>query len=433
MVFCPPQHGKSELVSRRLPAFMLGKNPNLKIAGASYSADLSQSFNREVQRIIQDPAYAELFPGTRLNDSNVKTSAKGSWLRNADIFEVVGSRGFYKSVGVGGPLTGTPVDIAIIDDPVKDAVEANSATYRNRVWDWYSTVLETRLHNASQVLITLTRWHEDDLAGRLLDFAKAGKGEPWVVLTLPAIKEDNSNPEDPRQIGEALWESRHSKQKILNAKSKSEKTFASLYQQRPAPEDGGMLKRDWWQFISKADFEKLARNAPRKAWIDGAYTAKQENDPSGFMATCFIQNKLYIIAAESHRLEFPEFRQKTIDFATEQGITNRGIINIEPKASGLSVIQALQRETLLPVKAFKFPKGAGISMQDDKVTRISASSSFIESGRVVLVQGNWNEAFITQCTIFPNGKHDEYIDMLAMACADSFLQKGERFITVHRD
>lgn len=401
---------------------MLGKNPNLKIAGASYAADLAQSFNREVQRIIQEPAYADLFPNTRLNDSNVKTSAKGSWLRNADIFEVVGAKGFYKSVGVGGPLTGTPVDIAIIDDPVKDAVEANSATYRNRVWDWYSTVLETRLHNASQVLITLTRWHEDDLAGRLLEFANAGKGEQWTVLTLPAIKEDNHNPEDPREIGEALWENRHSKTKILNAKSKSERTFASLYQQRPAPEEGGLLKRDWWQFISKQEYEKISRSQVKKLWVDGAYTAKQENDPSGFMVTCFIGGKLYIQLAESHRLEFPEFREKVIDLAHTQGIMPRGIINIEPKASGPSVIQSLQRDTNLPVKAYKFPKASGVTMNDDKYTRISAGSTYIESGRVVLVEGSWNEGMVTQCCIFPNGKHDEYVDLLAMAIADAYLQ-----------
>jgi hypothetical protein len=187
LVFMPPQHGKSELVSRRLPAYMLGLNPKLKIVGASYSADLAQSFNRAVQRIIDSEDYHKLFPNTYLNRSNVRNDAKGSYLRNSDMFETVNHKGFYKSVGVGGSLTGTPADIAIIDDPVKDAIEALSPTYRNRTWNWFTDVLLTRLHNDSQILITQTRWHEDDLSGRILS-AIGKTGEQWDILTLPAIK-----------------------------------------------------------------------------------------------------------------------------------------------------------------------------------------------------------------------------------------------------
>jgi len=147
MVFMPPQHGKSELTSRRLPAYLLGRNPKLKIIGCSYSSDLATSFNRDVQRIIDDELYQQIFPETTLNGSNVRTSAKGSYLRNSDMFEIVEHRGFYKSIGVGGSLTGTPADIGIIDDPVKDAIEAESITYRSRVWDWFTQVFMTRLHN----------------------------------------------------------------------------------------------------------------------------------------------------------------------------------------------------------------------------------------------------------------------------------------------
>lgn len=231
MVFMPPQHGKSEQTSRRLPAYLLGKNPKLKIVGCSYSADLSRAFNRDVQRIIDDEKYAAVFSETKLNGSNVKTSAKGSYLRNADIFETVGYSGFYKSVGVGGSLTGTAVDIGIIDDPVKDKVEAESPTYRARVWDWYINVFCTRLHNDSQQLITLTRWHKEDLAGRIL--SRMNKDNSWVVISLPAIKESPTIPEDKRQIGQALWPEKHSLEKILGIKSADPIAFSSLYQQDP--------------------------------------------------------------------------------------------------------------------------------------------------------------------------------------------------------
>ena len=139
----------------------MGKNPNLKIVGSSYSADLAEQFSRAIQRTIDTKEYQAIFPNTYLNGSNVRTDVKG-YLRNVDIFEIVNHKGFYKAVGVGGSLTGTPVDIAIIDDPVKDASEANSTTYRQRVWDWYNTVLTTRLHNDSKQLFIMTRWHEDD-------------------------------------------------------------------------------------------------------------------------------------------------------------------------------------------------------------------------------------------------------------------------------
>jgi hypothetical protein len=240
LVFMPPQHGKSEQVSRRLPAYLLGKNPKLKIIGCSYSSDLATSFNRDVQRIIDDEQYAKVFPDTALNGSNVRTSSKGSYLRNADIFEVVEHKGFYKSVGVSGSLTGTPADIGIIDDPVKDAVEADSITYRARAWDWFTNVFLTRMHNDSQILVTQTRWHEDDLSGRIL--SKMNKNNDWVVLSLPAIKGNAQTvKEDKRKEGDALWASKHSLERLLEIKDSNPKAFHSLYQQDPKPFSGGLV------------------------------------------------------------------------------------------------------------------------------------------------------------------------------------------------
>ncbi|RKW59355.1 MAG: heat-shock protein Hsp70, partial [Prevotella sp.] len=240
MVFIPPQHGKSEIISRNFPAWALGRDPDLKIVGSSYSADLAEQFSRSIQRTIDSREYQAIFPNTYLNGSNIRTDTKG-YLRNVDIFETVNHRGFYKAVGVGGSLTGTPVDIAIIDDPVKDANEANSTTYRQRVWDWYNTVLSTRLHNNSKQLFIMTRWHEDDLAGRIL------KAEPqdWTVLSIPAICEQEGDGDigSPRHIGEALWENRHSLNKLLKQKARAPREFSALYQQHPTIEGGNIVKR----------------------------------------------------------------------------------------------------------------------------------------------------------------------------------------------
>lgn len=233
MVFMPPQHGKSELVSRMLPAYLLGKNPSAKVVLASYSATLASSFNRECQRYIDSEEYGSIFPETKLSNGT------GSWLRNNEIFETVKYGGFLKTVGVGGSLTGTPADFAIIDDPVKDSLEASSPTYQQRNWDWYNEVLNTRLHNNSKILITQTRWDENDLAGMLLKKQEEiGKSE-WVILCLPAIKEVNGDANDPREVGEALWENQHSKERLLAVQKQSIRTFQSLYQQNPQPTQAG--------------------------------------------------------------------------------------------------------------------------------------------------------------------------------------------------
>jgi hypothetical protein len=245
MIFTPPQHGKSQLVSRSLPAYILGRDPNQRIVLASYSADLSSIFNRDCQRIIDSPEYAEVFPNTKLNSSSIVTVSKG-FLRNSDIFQIVDANGYLRTTGVGGALTGMSADYAIIDDPVKDSLEASSPTYQMRNWNWFNDVLMTRLHNSSKVLLTQTRWNSNDLSGLIIKAMEDGSGEKWTILNLPALKEDDLNPEDPRQVGEALWEAWHSRDRLLQIKSQNVRTFQSLYQQNPQPvETGGEFYKDF--------------------------------------------------------------------------------------------------------------------------------------------------------------------------------------------
>lgn len=239
MVFMPPQHGKSQLTTRHFPAYLLGLKPKTKIVVCSYSATLAQAFNRDIQRIIDDIPYHEVFPGTILSESNVTTSAHGNFLRNADIFETVGHRGFVKTVGVGGSLTGTPIDVGIIDDPFKDREEAMSVRIREKVYSWFTDVFRTRLHNTSQELLIMTRWDVDDLAGRILRIEN-----DWDVVELQAIKERDI-PGDPRKIGEPLWPDRHSLERILSIKENSPFTFNSLYQQEPKPSTEALVFPEW--------------------------------------------------------------------------------------------------------------------------------------------------------------------------------------------
>ncbi len=404
MLFVPPQHGKSEIVSRKLPAWALGYNPLLKIVGASYSADLAQGFSRAIQRTIDSPEYSEVFPNTFLNNQRVKTNDRRSWVRNVDMFETVGFGGFYKAVGVGGSLTGTPADVGIIDDPVKDALEASSPTYRQRIWEWYTDVFLTRLHNDSKQILIMTRWHQDDLAGRLLE----QEPEKWVVIKIPAIREDMTNPEDPRKMGEALWEARHSLMRLREVEQRSARTFASLYQQRPVIAGGNIIKESWFKHITLAEFNRLHNDEPIVFFVDTAYTDKTSDDPTGVIATCKIGNDLYITHAQKVLMRFPDLLRFLPEYAKQHGYTRRSSIRIEPKANGISVIDQMKETTGLNVTQTPSPK-------DSKETRLNAASPTVECGRVILVDGAWNEAFKNEVCGFPANPHDEFVDVLCYA------------------
>lgn len=414
MVFMPPQHGKSEIISRNFPAFAFGQNPDLKIVGSSYSADLAEQFSRAIQRTIDSREYHEIFPDTYLNGSDGRYVK--NCIRNVDFFEIVGHRGFYKAVGVGGALTGTPVDIAIIDDPVKDANEANSVTYRQRVWDWYNTVFTTRLHNHSRQLFIMTRWHEDDLAGRIL------KAEPneWVVLSIPAIcEQEHDGGKSDRHIGDALWPSHHSIEKLLKQKARAPREFSALYQQHPTIEGGNIVKRHWFKKISLAEFRSLRFNEPMHFYLDTAYNKKkqgQDNDPSGILAACRIRNYIYIYNAMKVWKEMPDLLRFLPDFMGANEASDESKLHVEPKANGESVIQMLKEISTLNVKETETPK-------DSKEVRLRAVSPRIECGRVFLVDGDWNEEFLDEVCGFPTQPHDEFVDILGYAINDLYMDE----------
>jgi len=244
MVFMPPQTGKSQLVSRYFPSFLLGRVPDMKIIAASYSYDLAQAMNRDVQRIIDHPKYKIPFPNTKLNGKASREGATGSYLRNSDVFEIVNYKGYYRSAGVGGGITGHGADVGIIDDPIKNQKEAYSEAVRDTLWGWYTSTFYTRLQKRAKQLIINTRWHEDDLCGRILSDPELSEG--WHVLKFPMIKETDDDPEDPREIGDPLWPEKYN----WNRGQEIQKTFGeqvwnALYQQRPSAKEGVIIKRAW--------------------------------------------------------------------------------------------------------------------------------------------------------------------------------------------
>ena len=270
MITMPPQHGKSEGATRRLPAFVLGQDPDKRIAIVSYNAIKAHKFNRELQRIMDDDRYYELFPQTLLaGQASYQEQGRRSrnYARNSDECEIVGYQGSFKTIGVGGSLTGEPVDMLIMDDLYKDASSAWSPVIRQNVADWYDTVASTRLHNDSQQLLVFTRWHMEDLAGRLLEqegvYDPVENPQGWLLVSFPAIQNRPPSEQDPRAEGEPLWPERHSLEKLLEIKGRSPTVFESLYQQNPQPSQGLMYE----EFTCYTDLPSRSYSV---AYIDAA-------------------------------------------------------------------------------------------------------------------------------------------------------------------
>lgn len=405
MIFIGPQHGKSLISSRMFPAYTLGKNPNTRIGLCSYAQSLSSSFCMDSQHIIDSPEYGEVFNQTIIGQ-DVK--------RTQDYFETVGNSGYYKAVGVGGGLTGFSIDLGIVDDPFKDRQEARSQTIRNKVWSWYQDVFSTRLHNDSKQLLLFTRWHEDDLAGRLLE----REPDEWEVIAIPTLKEatkplaESIDIPDPRKIDEALWESKHSAERIKKIRNNSPTTFNSLYQQRPTAQEGNMLKREWFTEVERYN----AMNYKTDIFIDGAYTSNTSNDPTALMVVSYNKNEAVIVNSTTVHLELYELLEYFPKYFQSHGLSKgKTRIWIEPKASGKSLVSMLRN------KGFNALEVPNKRVALGKISRVEDSAPSIQAGKVKMIKGSWNNSFIEECASFPNGTHDDQVDNLCYAIYEYFI------------
>jgi hypothetical protein len=371
LIFAPPQHGKSELTTRRLTAYLLGINPALRIAIVSYAKDLAMGFNRDIQRIIDDYSYKAIFPNTILNKSNVVTDVKSGYLRNNTMFETVPYKGSVRTVGVEGSLTGFTVDIAIFDDLYKSRDDAMSKKRQSAVRSFYDSVLVPRLHNSSQVLGTFTRWSEDDIAGYLLSV-----DTDWTVITLPAIKEKET-PGDPRKIGEALWPQKHSLERLLDIKKKNSVVFNSLYQQKPkAPDEIIIYKYN--------EIAVMPTHLPFRYGVDFGY----ENDPTVILQMCWEKKggKVYIYLNEIL------YRTKMTNGPIIKHLRDRGVplsppyyCDRDPKD-----IEELKLLGLNAIGAFKGSVLTGINTMQDAVHTMDKKGEKVESTTLFITAHSHN-------------------------------------------
>ena len=534
----PPRHTKSESVSRRLPAFLLGIDPTTKIILGSYNDSLASAMNRDVQRIIDTEEYQSVFPNTKLNGMNAVTSSRGAWLRNADQFETVGFGGGMKTVGRGAGITGFgascfvagtlietedglkpiekivdgdwvlsfnhqrkkteyrrvqatqfrnsndiykirtdsgagfkctgnhPIFICgqgytearhlrigqraytvspskedtvslvqrlcnkservydlqvegnhnffangilvhnclIIDDPLKNRDEANSKTIREKTWDWFTNDIMTRLEGKKQMLITQTRWHEDDLIGRIRAHEKEPDFPKFEYLTLQAIKTDNIKQKgDERKEGEALWATRYPIEYLNERKASLGRDFSSLYQQRPSPAGGGIIKREWLKYY-KAPPDKFHEII--QSW-DMAFKGKADSDfVVGTVWGRYGANK-YLLDMTRARMDFPQTIQAVRQLSYKHPKAYAKIV--EDKANGPAIIAELKSE-ISGLIAY--------SPKDSKEARLHSVSTEFESGNVFLPDPSlqpWVKDYVEELVSFPSAAQDDQVDSTTQA------------------
>lgn len=431
MIFAPPRSGKSEAASRRFPAYVLGKHPNWNVIACSYSSDLANRMSRDTQRIVDSERYSELFPNVRLNGSNVRTVAGGA-IRTAELWETIKSDGSlhggaYRAAGVNGGITGQGMNIGIIDDPAKDYKTASSPVYQESVIDWYDTTFFTRADpKINGIIIILTRWHQNDLAGQLLKKADEG-GEQWRVVSFPMeaekheIHELNGKKYSLRQPGEILFPERMPQSFVDKAKQRGSLVWNALYQQRPTTKGGGLIKSEWF-----GEYKELPVMRWRAIYGDTALKTKEVNDFSVFEHWGLgVDGYMYLIDLIRGKWEADELKRRAILFWQSCKALNNGPLRhmaIEDKASGTGLIQSIRKEALCPIKAIQRDK--------DKYTRLMDSQGFIESGYIKLPIDKpfVNDFLVEMEAINPAfNTHDDQLDPMMDAISEMKVNTGLLF------
>lgn len=373
----PPRHGKSEMVTVRYPVWLLENDPGKRIIIGAYNQTLANKFSRKSRRIAEE----------RITLATDRT-AVDDWETSMG--------GGLRAVGVGGGVTGMGGDLIIIDDPVKNRQEANSQAYRDRVWDWYTDDIYTRLEPGGSIIVIMTRWHEDDLVGRLLDSADS---TAWHVVNLPAISEDD----DPmgRAPGEALAPNRYDLDALERFKTVLGNSFYALYQQRPTAPEGEFFKRSWFEVVpavpASCQWVRYWDKASTKGGGDytvGALLGKSED------------NLYYVADIVRGQFDSGE-RERLMRQTAELDAIKRGNVVIwieqEPGSGGVdsarSTIQNL----------------AGFSVQaeratGDKATRAEPLAAQARAGNVKILKADWTPGYINELASFPFGANDDQVD-----------------------
>lgn len=409
MIFAPPRHGKSHLVTELFPAWALGIDPGEQFIVASHGASLANTFSRNVRNTLVDARYVELFPDTHLSADQATIQ---QW--TLDGLE----RPAMVALGVGAAPTGKGARVLIIDDPIGNADEAESALARENLYLWYTDTIYPRLEPDAVIILMMQRWHEKDLAGRLL--ADRARADGWEVIMLPAIAETQSERDagnaqmglpsglpDPvgRQPGEALWSWRYPVEALRKIEAVSKRSFVAKYQQRPRPPEGSLFKRAWLKTVPVASVPQNLR------WVrywDLAYSIKQSADNTASISGALgPDGTLYLRRGMAGKWESPVVRRKIGDtMRAEPGVQH----GIESAVHGGATVQDMRRDPSLVAAAFR-----PVHVDTDKVSRATPVADRAEGGKVLFVREGpaddfWIEDWIDEMCAFPYGEHDDRVD-----------------------
>lgn len=382
MIFMPPRHGKSELASRRFPAWFLGQQPTKQIIASSYGADLANDFGREVRNIVGSPEYAKLFDVALSVDSQ----SANRWHTD--------QQGAYVAAGVGTAITGRGAHILLIDDPLKDREEADSEVTREKVWNWYTSTAYTRLMPGGAVVLIQTRWHDDDLAGRLIEAQRHG-GDQWDILSMPAV--DNG--------GKALWPEWYPIERLDQIKGViGPRDWNSLYQQNPVPDTGDYFKRDWFRYYTEA---------PKHLRIYGASDYAVTEDGGDFTVHLVVgidpNDNIYVLDMWRGQSDTEEWIEAWLDLCKKweplQWAEESGQII---KSVGPFIVKR-QTETKVYTYRKQYTSAA------DKPTRARAIQARMSMGKVYFPFGQDMTATLERELLrFPAGKNDDQVDTLSL-------------------
>ena len=396
MVMMPPRYSKSEMCSRRFPAFYLGQNPDNFIISASYGQDLASDFGRDVRGIVASNEYSKIFPETRIDPA---VSAMDHW-------RIHEHRGRYVAAGVGTSIYGRGAHLFLIDDPIKDWEEAKSPLQRERVWQWYKTNAFNRLQPKAAIILIMTRWHDDDLAGRLLEAAEQdSRIVPWTVLRLPVRAEEN----DPigRPIGQVLWPEWYDEDDVSEQEAVAgERTFMAQYQQTPVREEGDAFHADWFQEYTKLPplHELRFYGASDYATDDSS----RDYTVHGVFAIDTDSN-IYVVDWWRKKAKSLDWVEKMIDLIELHSVSKW----FEEKGQILNMADPLIRKRMR--ERGVFCTRDSFHMASDKQTRVATIAGRAQQNLIHFPNNKkWVKDLLYELTRFPAGTNDDQVDVLSL-------------------